>query len=152
MEHLNSQFGALASAATNSNAALEQLATTTTNQYVEIKASLNRLTAATPTGAVAPTPAYNSTDLPRTEKQTYDKQIRLLQSSIRNKWVLKTIFCSTHRWGIGPGHTSAECKGKKDDGKPVGHVDAETRDNPVGLGKSINKGWDYFSVKWRSGR
>ena len=51
MEHLNSQFDAFASAATNSNATLEQLTTATTNQYAEIKASLDRLTAVNPTGA-----------------------------------------------------------------------------------------------------
>ena len=72
MEHIYSQSNDLASAVTNRNAAPEQLTTATTNQYVEIKAGLDRLTAATPTGAATPSPAANHTALLRTKKQTYD--------------------------------------------------------------------------------
>ena len=92
MEQINIQFDALASAATNSNVALKQLTTSTTDQYAEIKATLDRLTAATCTGAATPAPASNCTDLPHTERQNYNKRIRLLQSTIRNKWVPKNGF------------------------------------------------------------
>ena len=68
MEQLDSQFDALTSVATNSNAALEQITTTTKNQYVEIKASLNRLIDATPTDAATPATTSNRSALPLTEK------------------------------------------------------------------------------------
>ena len=48
MAQLNNHFDNLTSAATNSNTALEQLATATTYQYTEIKVSLDALDAATP--------------------------------------------------------------------------------------------------------
>ena len=43
MSQLDSHFDNLASVATNSNSALKQLATATTNQYAEIKSSLKAL-------------------------------------------------------------------------------------------------------------
>ena len=113
MEQIYSQFDALASAATNSNVTLKQLTTSTTNQYAEIKATLDRPTAATCTGAATPAPASNCTDLPHTERKNYIKQIQLLKSTIRNKWLPKTGFFSIHEWGVGPVHTSSECKEKK---------------------------------------
>ena len=73
MEQLDSQFDAIVSAATNRNAALEQLTTTTTNKYAEIKASLDRLTAATPTGAATPATASNRSALPLTKKKNLQK-------------------------------------------------------------------------------
>ena len=84
-EHLDSQFDVLASANTNINAALKQLTTATTNKYAEIKAVLDRLTAATPTGASTPAAAANIIAFPCTKKHTYDNQIWLLQSAIINK-------------------------------------------------------------------
>ena len=128
--------------ATNSNAALEQLTTATTNQYAEIKAALYRLTSATPTGAATLATVSNRSALPLTEKQPYEKRIQLLQSAIRNKWVPKTGFFSIHEWGVGPVHTSSECKEKKYEGKSGGHINAANQDNPVGPGRSINKRWD----------
>ena len=85
MEQIDSHFDALTSAATNNNAALKQLTTATTNQYAEIKATIDRLTAATPTGVATPATASNRTALPLTKKQTYEKRIWILQSAITNK-------------------------------------------------------------------
>ena len=48
LELLDGQFDALAAASSTINAALDQPASTTTQQYSEIKASLTNLAAATP--------------------------------------------------------------------------------------------------------
>ena len=49
LELLDGQFDALVAASSTSNAALDQLAATTTQQYAEIKDALTNLSAATPT-------------------------------------------------------------------------------------------------------
>ena len=61
-----------------------------------------------------------------------------LHAAIKYKWV-PGAFCSIHGWGVGAGHTSAKCKGKKH-----GHVDSATRNNSQGPGATKNKGWDDF--------
>jgi hypothetical protein len=61
-----------------------------------------------------------------------------LRAAIKHKWT-PGGFCSTHGWGVGAGHTSAECKKKQ-----PGHVDSATRANPQGPGATRNKGWDDF--------
>ena len=82
------QFDALAATSSTSNALLDQLAGTTTQQYAEIKAALTNLSAAT---AATPTPGRNfstktgslSADQPETEKR-----IIILQAAVKNKWKL----------------------------------------------------------------
>ena len=72
--------------------------------------------------------------------------INQLQAEIRGSWITgaSSKFCSTHRWGLGPGHDSTLCKNKTKEGEPGGHVNAATRANTVGPGKNKNKGWDDF--------
>ena len=73
-------------------------------------------------------------------------RINQLQAEICGIWITgaSSKFCSTHGWGLGPGHDSMSCKNKTREGEPGGHVNAATRSNPVGPGKNKNKGWDDF--------
>ena len=73
-------------------------------------------------------------------------RINQLQASIRGSWITGAAskFCSTHGWGLGPGHDSMSCKNKTREGETGGHINSATRSNPVGPGKNKNKGWDDF--------
>jgi hypothetical protein len=142
MAQLDSHFDNLASAATNSNSALEQLALATTDQYAEIKSSLDALAAAAP-AAAAPTtrrrpPRSAGAPLDSNEKRKLERRIRTLEAAIKNKWSVGG-FCSTHGHGVSAGHDSKTCGTKG-----TGHVDSATRQIPAGPGKDKNKGWDTW--------
>ena len=138
MAQLDSHFDNLASAATNSNDALEQLATATTDQYADIKASLDALAAAAPAPTARRGRRSTAAPLDNTEKRKLEQRIHTLKAAIKNKWVVGG-FCSTHGHGVAVGHDSKTC-GTKD----VGHVDAATRKKPSGPGKEKNQGWDAW--------
>lgn len=138
MAQLDSHFDSLASAATNSNVALELLAAATTTQYADIQASLDALAASPNNPAPAPAARARTAALPLTEKRKLEKRIQTLQSALKNRWV-KGGFCSTHGHGVGAGHCSKTCGTKGS-----GHVDGATRANPAGPGKEKNKGWDEW--------
>ena len=126
LELLDSQFDALAAASSTSNAALDQLAAATTQQYSEIKAALTNLSSATPT------PRRNAgmrtSSLPSQQHET-EKRIIIFQAAVKNKWKVRG-FCSTHGHGIRSGHSSTNCNDKK-----TGHVNATTRSSPAGPGR-----------------
>ena len=130
LELLDDQFDALVVASSTSNAALDQLAADTTQQYSEIKAALTNLAAATPIRNAGTRTGSLPTDQSETEKR-----ILILQAAVKNKWKVGG-FCSTHGHGVRFGHSSNNCNDKKN-----GHVNAATRASPAGLGKDIKKGW-----------
>ena len=109
MSHFNAHFDNLAAAATNSGAALDQLAAITTTQYSEIKALLNTLKTASnrasrPSSyAAAAAAATDSTpSIPLTEAK---RRIIQIESAVCNNWHCGA-FCSTHGWGVNKNHTS----------------------------------------------
>ena len=130
LELLDGQFDALVELSSTSNAALDQLAIATTQQYAEIKAA--------PTNLAAATSSINSSTrtgtLPTDQRET-EKRSLILQAAGKNKWKVGE-FCSTHGHGVRFGHSSNNCNDKKN-----GHVNAATRASPAGLGKDIKKGW-----------
>ena len=136
MAQLDCHFDNRASAATNSNSVLEQLATTMTDQYSEIKASRDALATTTPLATQGTRSAAQP--LGNTEKHKLKCRIRTLKAGIKNKWEVGGI-CSTHGHGVSAGHNSKTCRIKG-----AGHVDSTTRKNPAGVGKEKNKGWDAW--------
>ena len=138
LELLYGQFDDLEAASSTSNAAPDQLAAATTQQYAEIKAALTNLLAAkSPT----PTPSRNSStrtgSLPSNQREM-EKSILILQAAVKNKWKVGG-FCSMHGHGVRSGHIRTNCNDKKN-----GHVNAATRSSSAGPGKEINKGWDNW--------
>ena len=85
LEQLGSHFGNLASAATNSHAALDQLAAATTEQYENIKSALENLVAAAPNKPYPIATPRNTNPLSSTKKRVMEKWILILQSAIKNK-------------------------------------------------------------------
>ena len=118
MAQLDSHFDNLALAATNSNTALKQLATATTDQYTEIKASLDALAATTPT--VSHRTRAATQPLGNMDKSKLERCIRTLKALIKNKWKVGS-FCSTHGHGVSAGHGSKICGTKG-----AGHVNSAT--------------------------
>ena len=86
MEELDGYFDNLASAATNSHAALDQLATATAEQYADIKVALDKLAAAAPNKPAPRATPRNTDPLPPTKKRMMEKWILILQSAVNNKW------------------------------------------------------------------
>ena len=76
MAQLDCHFDNLASAATNNNSVLEQLETTTAEQYSEIKASLDALAASTPPVSQCTRSAAQL--FGNTEKRKLERRIRTL--------------------------------------------------------------------------
>ena len=130
---LNGQFDTLAAASSTSNAALDQLAAATTQQYLEIKAALTNLAAA----KTIRNAGTRTGTLPTDQRET-EKRILILQAAVKNKWKVGG-FCSTHGHGVRSSHSSNSCNNKKN-----GHVHVATRASPSGPGKDINKGWDNW--------
>ena len=128
----------MADAATNSGLTLSQLtdanaglAAATSTQYQTIKKLLTNIKFSS-----SPNPRSSSTGAGATSDQQI---IRLLQSAVKNRWILRG-FCSSHGWGVSHQHSSSTCKNKM-----AGHVDTATRSNTAGPGKTRNQGWDDFT-------
>ena len=84
MAKFDGHFDNPALAATSSGAALDQLAATTTTQYLDIKALLTLLKSAVvngPHSAAAATAAS-----PLTSQEQYKKRIQQLEAAVRNNW------------------------------------------------------------------
>ena len=90
LELLDGQFETLAVASSNSNAVLDQLAAASTKQYLEIKAALTNLAAATPSRNAG----TRTGPLP-TDQRKIENRILTLQAAVKNKWMVGG-FCSTH--------------------------------------------------------
>ena len=86
LELLDGQFDALAAASSTSNAALDQLAAATTQQFLEIKAALTNLSAATP--APIRNSGTRTGSLPSDQRET-EKRILILQAAVKNKWKVR---------------------------------------------------------------
>ena len=130
---LDHHFDALATAATASNAVLQQLVDTTTAQYAEMADSLHGIQ----DGMLAANTADTSRAPPDTPAQCVDAaKLALYQKAIQNKWVIGD-FCLMHGWGVGEGHTSAKYWQKA-----PGHVNTATRDNLQGPGAALSPDWD----------
>ena len=115
---------------------LKQLATAATDQYTEIKASLDALAAATST--VARRIRDAAQPLVNAEQRKLKRRIKTPKAAFKNSWVVGG-FCSAHSHGVAAGHNSKTCGSKG-----AGHVDTATQKNPAGLGKDKNKGWDAW--------
>ena len=128
-EQMDQHFDALAAAATASSTVIEQLVSATTAQYAEIKDLLQGISGDLPSAATAGTttspPASNDA-----------KKVATYKKAIQQRWMIGG-FCSTHGFGVGYKHTSANCKEQC-----AGHIAASTRANPRGPGARINVGWD----------
>ena len=70
-----------------------------------------------------------------------EKKIKLLQGAYKKKLVVGGFF-SMHIQGVGTGHNSLECTGKKNEGNPSGQDNSTTCSKSIGLGKDHNKCWD----------
>ena len=106
-------------AATNSGAALDQLAATTTMQYAEIKPLLTALkTTYRPSSYAAADSTDSTPSIPPTEAK---RCIRKLKAAIRKNWHCGA-FCSTHGWGVNKNHTSKNCRAKSPAMCPLVHV------------------------------
>ena len=144
LEQLDGHFDNLVLAATNSHAALDQIAaTTTTEQCVDIKAALENLASAATNKPAPRSKPRNTNPLPPTKKRVMEKWILILQSSVNNKWKVGG-FCSTHGHGAHAVHDSGNCADKKYVGNTGGHDVNATRPNPLGPGKDFKKGWDAW--------
>ena len=152
MAQVDVHFTALSVAAAGSNVVQESLVAAATTRYSAIISKLEAIEAL----YIAPSGGGGSgggggggvrnrpfTSDDRTKAST---RINQLQAAIRGIWinVASSKFCSTHGWGLGPGHDSMSCKNKTKEGEPGSHVNAATRANPVGPEKNKNKGWDDF--------
>ena len=93
MAKYDGHFNNIASAATNSGAALNQLAATTTTQYSEIKALITLLKAAAVNTSHAAADATSAS--PLTSQDQVKKRIQKLEVAVRNNWH-HGAFCSTH--------------------------------------------------------
>ena len=144
MSQFDDHFDNLASAATNSGAALDQLAATTATQYSEIKSFLASLKAAAVNGLHSVAAATSATPLIAQEQAK--KRILQLEAAVRNNWH-GSAFCSTHGWGVNENHTSANCRSQK-----PGHVATSTRAAAASPGKTLNKDWDDFLSRRSSDR
>ena len=87
-------FDNLALAATNSGAALDQLAVTTTTQYSEIKALLTSLKAAAVYGSYSA--AAGTAASPPTPQEQSKKRIQQLEAAVPNKKASRCLFF--HPW------------------------------------------------------
>ena len=84
LELTEGQFDALAAASSTSNAALDQLAAATTQQYSEIKADLTNLADVTPRKKAG----TRTVTLPTDQRET-EKRILILQAVVINKWKVR---------------------------------------------------------------
>jgi hypothetical protein len=127
-EQFASGMDALASAATNEKAVLDNLLA---SNKVLSELTAKKITAIEQLLTKGPHPGASLS--------SGDAKM-VLKAAIKGKWV-PGGFCSSHGYGVGPDHDSASCKNKK-----TGHMDSATRTNPAGHGhdKHINKGWDAF--------
>ena len=145
MAQFDAHFTSLSAAAAGSNVVQESLAAAATTQYRAIISKLEALEAlyVAPGGGGGGGCNRNFTSDNRAKAAA---RINQLQAAIRGSWVTgpASKFCSTHGWGLGPGHNSMSCKNKTKEGKPGSHVNTATRSSPVGPGKNKNKGWDDF--------
>ena len=101
MDQFDGHFDNLAAAATNSGAALDQLAVTTPTQYTEIKALLAALkTASNFTSIPSSYATAAATDSAPLILPTDTKwRISQLEAAVCNNWH-RGAFCSTHSWGV----------------------------------------------------
>ena len=110
MAQFDRHFDNLALATTNSGAALDQLAASTTTQYSEFKALLTLLKVTTVNGSHSATAATAAS--PPTNQEQSKKRIHQLEAAVRNNWH-RGSFWSTHGWGVNEIHTSANCWSQK---------------------------------------
>ena len=133
MAKFDAHFTALSAAAAGSNVVQESLAATATTQYSAIISKLEALEAlyVAPSGGGGGGRNHPFTSDDRTKASA---RINQLQAKICGSWITgaSSKFCSTHGWGLGPGHDSMLCKNNTREGEPGGHVNASTRSNPVG--------------------
>ena len=136
MAQSDGHFDNIASAATNSGAALDQIAATTTTQYSAIKSLLTSLkdTAINGSHSAAAVTAAN----PLTTQEKSKKRVLKLEAAVSKNWH-SGAFCSTHGCGVNENHTSANCRSHK-----PGQVDTSTCAAAAGPGKTLNKVWDDF--------
>ena len=152
MSQFDAHFTALSAAFASSNVVQESVAAATTMQYSAILSKLETLEALyiAPSGGGGGGGGGGGVrrNCPFTSDQRTKDSARInqLQAAIRCGWITgaSSKFCSTHGWGLGPGHDSMSCINKTREGAPGGHVNAATLSNPVGPGKNKNKGWDDF--------
>ena len=110
MTQFNGHFDNIATASTNSGAALDQLAATTTTQYSYIKALLTSLKAAAANGAHSA--AATTTAAPPTSQEQSKNLTQQLEAAVRNNWYRGEFF-STHGWGVNENHSSANFRSQK---------------------------------------
>ena len=136
MAHFDGHLDKLADAATNSGADLNQLSTTTTTQYTEIKAlpaALKTVSNRTPS-PISYATADTNDSIPSILPTDAKLCISQLEAAVCNNWN-RGAFFSTHGWGVNENHMSKNFRAKKS-----GHVSTATRANPAGPGRGINKG------------
>jgi hypothetical protein len=128
----------MAAAVTNEKAVLETLVSTnaelsklSSTKIAKLEKLLQDLKSSGPRPAQGTTPSASHTNADT-------RAVAQLRAAIKHKWIPGS-FCSSHGWGVGPNHSSSNCKGKR-----AGHVDSATRANPQGPGATRNKGWDDF--------
>ena len=148
MAHFDAHFTAPSAAAASSNVVQEFLAAAATTQYIAIISKLEALEAlyVAPSGGGGGGGGRRGGSFTSDDRAKATAPIYQLQAAIRGSWITgpSSKFCSTHGWGLGPGHASMLCKKKTKEGEPGCHVKTATRYNPVGPGKNKNKGWDDF--------
>ena len=128
MAQLDCHFDNIASATTNSNSALEQLVTVTTNQCAEIKSPLDTLAKNLLNPVPKPRTRARSVVLPLSEKRKLKKhklkkRIKPLEATVKTSWK------------VGRGHNSKTCGTRG-----AGHINSATQVNRGGLGKDKHKG------------
>ena len=144
MAQFDRHFDNLASAVTNSGAALNKLAATTTTHYSDIKALLTSLKTAAVNGSHSV--AASTAATPLTTQEQPKKRIQKLEAAMRNNWH-RGAFCSAHGWGVNENHTSANFQYHK-----PGHIATSNRASAAGPGNTLNKGWDNFLPRRSSDR
>ena len=92
MAQFDGHFINLASAATNSGAALDQLASTSTTQFSDIKSLLTSLKAAALNGSHSAAATTSTT--PQTTQEQSKKRIQQLEAAVPNKKASRCLFFS----------------------------------------------------------
>ena len=125
MSQFDAHFTALSAAAAGSNVFQEYLAAAATTQYSAILSKLETLEVlyVAPGGGGGGGNNGNNggggdsggggRNRPFTsdDRTTASARINQLQAAIRGSWITGAAskFCSTHGWGLGPGHNSMSC-------------------------------------------
>ena len=135
MSQFDAHFTALSAAAAGSNMVQESLAAAATTQYSAILSKLETLEAlyVAPSGGGGGNGGGNGgggRNHPFTSDNRTKASARInqLQAAIRGSWITGAAskFCSTHGWGLGPGHDSMSCKNKTREGETGVHIKSAT--------------------------